>query len=119
MHETGLIAFAGVLRICRYIFNALSSGTELTFLIEPDMDRYNNRRSGVKGYSFGDTYITVYFKSGGIYTYTFSSCSELDILNMKILAVENIGLNTYINQHKPGYASKYNPNERSRDAFPV
>ena len=83
------------------------------------MYRYNNRRSGVKGYSFGDTYITVYFKTGGEYTYTYSSCSVLDIENMKVLAFENSGLNTYINQYKPGYARKYNPNERSRDAFPV
>ena len=30
--------------------------------------------TGVRGYEYGDDHITVFFKSGSVYTYTLSSC---------------------------------------------
>lgn len=79
------------------------------------MIRYENPRSGVRGYDYGDYYITVAFKKGGVYTYTYGSCSAEDVENMKFLAWQGAGLNTYININKPGYASK---SGYSRVSFP-
>ena len=62
--------------------------------------------SGVRGYEYGDDYITIYFTSGSVYTYTIESCGEYHIANMKRLADAQTGLNTYVTLNKPPYASK-------------
>ena len=67
------------------------------------MIAYNNTSSGVSHYEIGDTYIRVRFKTGDVYTYTYSSCSRDDVELMKILAASQDDLNTFINQHKPKY----------------
>lgn len=64
------------------------------------------RRTGVKGYDYGDDYITIYFTSGSVYTYTLESCGEYHLSNMKRLADAQSGLNTYVTRNKPPYASK-------------
>lgn len=79
------------------------------------MIAYNNSRSGVRAYDFGDYFIVVAFKTGGVYTYTYGSCSAEDVENMKFFAWQGVGLNTYININKPGYASKSGYN---RVSFP-
>ncbi len=62
--------------------------------------------SGVRGYEYGDDYITIYFTSGSVYTYTNASCGSSHIENMKRLAEAQRGLNTYVTRYKPPYASK-------------
>ncbi|MBC7937089.1 MAG: hypothetical protein H7Y86_17200 [Rhizobacter sp.] len=63
--------------------------------------------SGVKGYEYGNDFITLYFTSGAVYSYTCGSCGSDHIENMKILADEQSGLNTYVTKNKPPFASKY------------
>ena len=67
------------------------------------MNSYYNRNSGIRGYSFGATYITIRFKTGRTYTYSYSSCSVVDVENMKMLALAQSGLNSYINVFRPRY----------------
>lgn len=62
--------------------------------------------SGIKGYMYGDDYITLYFTSGAVYTYTVNSCGSVHIENMKRLADAQSGLNTYVTKYKPPYFSK-------------
>lgn len=62
--------------------------------------------SGVRGYEYGDDYITIYFTSGSKYTYTNGSCGSGHIENMKALADKQSGLNTYVTKHKPPFSSK-------------
>ncbi|GAA4453558.1 hypothetical protein GCM10023092_14090 [Rurimicrobium arvi] len=64
------------------------------------------KSSGVRGYDYGYDYMTIYFTSGRIYTYTYASCGETHIETMKILADRQSGLNTYVTKHKPTFASK-------------
>jgi hypothetical protein len=63
--------------------------------------------TGVRGYEYGDDHITVFFKSGSVYTYTLSSCGGAHLANMKRLANAKRGLNTYLTKNKPPFASKY------------
>ncbi|MCL2098331.1 MAG: hypothetical protein FWH23_06190 [Bacteroidales bacterium] len=62
--------------------------------------------SGVEGYEYGDNYITIYFTSGAVYTYTVNSCGSMHIETMKRLADAQSGLNTYVTKNKPPYSSK-------------
>lgn len=62
--------------------------------------------SGVKGYEYGEDYITIFFVSGKYYTYTIDSCGREHIENMKKLADSQHGLNTYITKNKPPYQNK-------------
>lgn len=73
------------------------------------MEYYINSESGVQGYELGIYTITVFFWTGSIYTYTYSSCGVDAVETMKMLAIQGSGLNTFINQNKPGYESKYMP----------
>ncbi len=66
----------------------------------------NQANSGVEGYSYDATSITVRFHTGGTYRYTFASCGSADVLAMQRLADDGVKLCTYINQNKPAYASK-------------
>lgn len=63
--------------------------------------------TGIRGYDYGDDYITIYFTSGSVYTYTLESCGIVHLSNMKRLADAQHGLNTYLKKNNPPYASKY------------
>lgn len=64
------------------------------------------KSTGVRGYDYGDDWITIYFTSGNVYTYTLESCGEYHLSNMKQLADAQKGLNTYVTRNKPPYSSK-------------
>lgn len=64
------------------------------------------KASGVRGYEYGDDYITIYFTSGSKYTYTLDSCGSTHLATMKRLADAQNGLNTYLTKNKPPFASK-------------
>lgn len=76
------------------------------------MKSYNNvspltgKTSGVRGYDYGDDYITIYFTSGSKYTYTLGSCGAAHLATMKRLADAQSGLNTYLTKNKPPFATK-------------
>lgn len=67
------------------------------------MTPYGNPNSGVEAYEIGADRISVKFKRGGIYTYTYASAGAGHIEEMKRLARNNRGLNTYITHNKPGF----------------
>jgi len=57
------------------------------------------KKSGVESYEISPDSIKVKFKnSDEIYEYTYKSASEKHIVNMKKLAKEGMGLNTYISK---------------------
>jgi hypothetical protein len=64
------------------------------------------KTTGIRGYDYGDDYITIYFSSGSVYTYTYLSAGEVHVEAMKALADGQEGLNTYTTKHKPPFASK-------------
>jgi hypothetical protein len=55
--------------------------------------------SGISRYAFDANSITIEFKSGSTYLYTYSSTRKKHVEAMKKLATEGVGLATYINQH--------------------
>ncbi len=73
------------------------------------MERYANLGgdSGVVGYEIGNDFIRVQFSGGSIYLYTYASAGADNIEQMKRLARNGQGLNTFIskNVHKR-YARK-------------
>ena len=83
------------------------------------MTRYNNRRSGVEAYSYSSYFITVRFKTGGIYTYTYDTAGAEHIENMKFLADTGVGLNTYINKNHPGFIGQDSSFQMSVNRFPA
>lgn len=63
--------------------------------------------SGVSAYEPGEESITVQFKGGSVYLYTYQSAGAQHIEQMKVLAVAGQGLGSYINTHvRKAYASK-------------
>ena len=64
--------------------------------------------SGVLEYESGEDYIQVRFKSGSnrLYIYTYGSAGAQHVEEMKRLAAQGDGLNSYIQRNKPGYESK-------------
>lgn len=61
---------------------------------------YNlNGNSNVTGYEIGIGSITVQFRTGAIYEYTFASAGEYNIRQMQSLAQKGSGLNGYINRY--------------------
>lgn len=73
------------------------------------MDRYKNHGgdSGVVGYEIADTSITVEFRDGSIYLYTYQSAGAENIERMKKLAIAGDGLNSFIIRVvRKGYASR-------------
>jgi len=74
-----------------------------------NMERYANLGgdSGVVGYEIGNDFIRVQFSGGSIYLYTYASAGADNIEQMKRLARNGQGLNTFIskNVHKR-YARK-------------
>ncbi len=68
-----------------------------------------NGDSGISAYDYGDDWIKVYFKRGGIYEYRASKIGELHISEMKRLADTGDGLNAYIIKNpavRNGWSSK-------------
>ncbi len=55
--------------------------------------------SGIAAYRITSKSITIEFKHGGIYLYTYTYPGRTHVEAMKKLAQSDDGLNTYINQH--------------------
>ncbi|MCX6828349.1 MAG: hypothetical protein NT002_03600 [candidate division Zixibacteria bacterium] len=73
------------------------------------MERYKDigGDSGVAAYEIGSDSITVQFKDGAVYLYTYASAGSDAIETMKGLAVSGDGLNSYINRNvRKKYAAK-------------
>ncbi len=67
-----------------------------------------NGDSAVAAYEIGADYIKVEFKDHKTYVYTYASAGIQKIEDMKRLAQNGSGLNTYINKYaKSDYESKY------------
>ena len=63
--------------------------------------------SAVTAYELGDESITVAFKGGATYLYTYQSAGSHHIEQMRSLAQAGQGLGTYINKNvRKSYASK-------------
>jgi hypothetical protein len=64
------------------------------------MERYQNLGgdSGVVSFEIGDTSITVQFRDGATYLYTYDSTGRDDIEHMKRLARAGTGLNSFISR---------------------
>jgi hypothetical protein len=63
--------------------------------------------SGIRKYLPAKDSITIEFKEGAIYLYTYASTGKRHIDAMKKLAAKGSGLTTYINQHvRDHYAEK-------------
>ena len=62
------------------------------------MTRYLNLggNSNIASYSFGATSITVQFRTGRPYTYSYESAGQHNVEHMKILADSGRGLNSFI-----------------------
>lgn len=58
-----------------------------------------NGNSNVTAYEFGPASIKVQFGDGSVYLYTDLSCGFANISNMKALATQGYGLNSYINRN--------------------
>ena len=74
------------------------------------MQHYQNigGDSGVSAYEIGPDSITVQFKDGWFYLYTYASAGSGAIETMKQLAVKGVGLNSYISTTvKKGFARKW------------
>lgn len=73
------------------------------------MQQYANSggNSAVTAYEFDDESITVEFKGGATYLYTYQSAGSHHIEQMKVLAQSGQGLGTYVNKNvRKSYASK-------------
>lgn len=73
------------------------------------MAKYANRGgdSGITDYECGKDYIQVSFRDGSVYVYTAESAGVENIEQMKRLAQEGEGLNSYINRYaRKRYAYK-------------
>ncbi len=74
------------------------------------MERYKNLSgtSGISHYFIGDDFIEIKFKGQStVYIYTYAMSGKHHIENMKSLAVEGLGLGTYISQN-PSVRNNYN-----------
>jgi hypothetical protein len=62
------------------------------------MEQYKNLggNSNVRAYSIGRDYIDVVFGSGAIYRYSYRSAGITKVEQMKVLARQGLGLNSYI-----------------------
>ena len=63
------------------------------------MESYRNLGgdSGVEAYEIGQDFIKVQFSDGSVYMYTYASAGAGNIEQMKQLAVNGQGLNSFIN----------------------
>lgn len=65
------------------------------------MEKYadKNRNSGIEAYKITSKSIKIKFKnSHEIYEYSYKSAGKKHVEKMKILALEGLGLNTYISK---------------------
>lgn len=62
------------------------------------MQLYENRgdNSNIRAFEIGKDYIDVQFNGGKIYRYSYNSAGKDKIENMKKLALQGCGLNSYI-----------------------
>lgn len=62
------------------------------------MEQYKNinGNSSIRAFSCGKDYIDVQFMSGGIYRYSYRSTGKMKVDQMKRLAIQGWGLNSYI-----------------------
>ena len=73
------------------------------------MEDYANRGgdSGVSAYEIGDTFIRVRFRDGATYLYNYDKPGADRVEQMKTLARNGEGLNTYINKSvRKDYAAR-------------
>ncbi|MEI9912259.1 MAG: hypothetical protein WDO71_22955 [Bacteroidota bacterium] len=65
------------------------------------MERYRNSGgdSGVSAYEIGSDYIRVRFSTGSVYQYSYRKAGSGHIEQMKALAQNGAGLNSYINRY--------------------
>ena len=73
------------------------------------MEKYKNLsgNSNVKAYQIGNDSITIRFKDGSVYLYTYLSAGRSNVGEMKNLAIAGKGLDSYIKRHvKKSYAEK-------------
>jgi hypothetical protein len=65
------------------------------------MERYSNLsgNSPITNYEIDETNITVWFKGGKSYTYSYSRAGRAHIEQMKILARSGSGLSAYITRN--------------------
>ena len=61
----------------------------------------------IEAYEYGDDYIVVQFKDSSKYKYTYSSAGASDVIEMKRLADQGDGLNSFISLNKPNYSEKW------------
>lgn len=63
------------------------------------MEKYSNSsgNSGIYGFEIGNDYIRVKFNTGSTYTYSYRKAGSMHVENMKSLARNGAGLNSYIN----------------------
>lgn len=72
---------------------------------------YANRSgdSAIRAYEIGPDFISVEFRSGKSYVYTFETAGSDNVEQMKQLAAEGRGLGTFISQHsavRSGYVKQ-------------
>lgn len=71
----------------------------------------HNGTSGITAFDFGtdcfgEEYIDIEYASGGVYTYLKKNVGEVNFLNMKVLALEGEGLNSFINKNVRGRGTR-------------
>ena len=65
-------------------------------------------KSNIVAYSIGENYIDVQFRDNSIYRYSYGSAGVAKVEQMKKLAIQGVGLNSYImRQAKRNYEFKY------------
>jgi hypothetical protein len=63
----------------------------------------------IRGYDYRPDNIIIHFRNGSVFKYSFASCGECHIANMKSLALAQRGLNTYITENMPRHEWKREP----------
>lgn len=72
--------------------------------LQPYANKSGN--SGVAAYATGETFIVVEFNTGVFYKYTYDSAGADAVEEMKGLAIDGLGLSTYISQQDPRYEAR-------------
>lgn len=64
--------------------------------------------SNIRAFLIGDDYIDVEFNGGSVYRYSYKSAGREHVEQMKILAIQGSGLNSYIMRNvRTAYESKF------------
>lgn len=61
----------------------------------------SGKQSGVIAFEIGEDFIRVKFQSNKIYKYTYLTSTAKNVEVMKTLALDSLGLSTYISKFKP------------------